>query len=70
MSSIQPVGSALRKAVRYVSDRLAEGDSLSLMEIVDRATLEFDLNPNQAEYLLRFYRTPGARGTKKGEPGT
>ncbi len=40
------------------------------MEIVDRATLEFDLNPNQAEYLLRFYRTPGARGTKKSEPGT
>ena len=70
MSSIQPVGSALRKSVRYVSDLLAEGDSVSLMEIVDRATLEFDLNPNQAEYLLRFYRTPGARETRKAEPGT
>lgn len=56
MSSSQPGDPALRKAIRYVSDGLGEDEPDSLLAIVQRATLRFDLNPKQAEYLVRFYR--------------
>ena len=64
MSSSQPGDPALRKAIRYVSDGLGEEKPDPLLEIVQRATLRFDLNPNQAEYLLRFYRAARDGGEK------
>ncbi len=56
MGSIHPDGESLRRAVRFVSDRLRDEPDAGIMSLVDEATLKFDLDPNAAEYLVRFYR--------------
>jgi hypothetical protein len=56
VAGIHPEGEALRRAVRFVSDALQEDEAAPLGKLVERATLRFDLNPNESEYLLRFYR--------------
>ncbi len=57
MSTIAPKGSGLREAIRYVSHQLGQESPEPLIQSIERATLRFDLNPNQAEYLLNFYRS-------------
>jgi hypothetical protein len=59
MTPLQPRGESLRRAVRHISARLQEDDPLPVARLVDEATLRFDLSPNEAEYLIRFY--PGAQ---------
>jgi len=69
MSTIAPKGAALREAVRYVSDGLGRENSDPLIQLVEHATLRFDLNPNQAEYLLRFYRSSSTPGDESPPGG-
>jgi hypothetical protein len=52
--SIQPVGEDLRKAVKWVSEERKYDPSRKLKEIVEEATLKFDLSPKGADYLARF----------------
>ncbi len=59
MSTILPRGESLRRAVRFVSDRLREENPPRLAALVSEATLRFDLKPNEGEYLIRFYRDAG-----------
>jgi len=66
MSTILPRGESLRRAVRFVSERLQEGDPPPLTALVNEATLRFDLKPNEGEYLIRFYRDVERRG-EEGE---
>ena len=66
MSSIHPRGESLRRAVRFVSERLQEGDPPPLTALVSEATLRFDLKPNEGEYLIQFYRDAKRRG-EEGE---
>jgi|ETNmetMinimDraft_26_1059896.scaffolds.fasta_scaffold684989_1 hypothetical protein len=61
MSSLQPDGTSLRKAIRFVSEGLQASQPERLSDLVQRAALKFDLDPNQAEYLHRFYRESTAR---------
>lgn len=62
MSDLQPRGEALRKAVRFVSERLGESPPPPVPRVVDEATLRFDLSPLDAEFLLRFCRERGSSG--------
>ena len=64
MSTILPRGESLRRAVRFVSERLQEGDPPPLTALVNEATLRFDLKPNEGEYLIPFYRDAERRGTE------
>ena len=66
MSSIHPRGESLRRAVRFVSERLQEEDPPPLATLVNEATLRFDLKPNEGDYLIQFYRDVERRG-KEGE---
>jgi hypothetical protein len=66
MSTILPRGESLRRAVRFISDRLQEEDPPPLAALVNEATLRFDLKPNEGEYLIQFYREAGRRG-EEGE---
>jgi hypothetical protein len=54
--SIHPQGESLRRAIRFVSEKLQEDADRALPPLVNEATLKFDLDPNQADYLTRFYR--------------
>jgi hypothetical protein len=56
MSQVLPKGETLRRAIRYISDRLREDENLSPMALVDEATLRFDLSPKDSEFLIGFYR--------------
>ena len=56
MSSIAPRGESLRRAVRFVSDGLREDPERPWGSLVQEASLRFDLDPAEAEYLARFYR--------------
>lgn len=56
VSEVQPRGEKLRRALRWVSERLQEQPERSRAALVDEAALRFDLAPKEAEFLLDFYR--------------
>jgi hypothetical protein len=53
-------GERLRKAVRWLSVRLAEGQPASL-KLVEEAAFRFDLSPLEEEFLLKEWLEGGAR---------
>jgi hypothetical protein len=65
MNAIPPRGESLRRAVRFVSQRLREEDPPPLAALVNEAMLRFDLKPNEGEYLIEFYREAGRRGEEE-----
>ncbi|MGH0035945.1 MAG: hypothetical protein ACQGVK_13040 [Myxococcota bacterium] len=54
MADLQPRGEALRKAVRFVSQKREDDPAGSVVAWVQEATVRFDLNPAQGEWLGRF----------------
>ena len=53
--SIMPEGDDLRKAVKWISEMIQKGTKKSKMELIDEASLKFDLKPNDEEFLIRCY---------------
>ena len=62
MSSIMPEGTAIRKAVQWISKTREEGNT-PITSLIDQACVRFNLSPKDAEFLNRFF-TEGA-GEKK-----
>jgi hypothetical protein len=56
MSTIQPEGEELRKAVKWISDERTYGDEKPLFKLIEEASLKFDLSPMDTEYLINFFR--------------
>ncbi len=54
MTTIMPEGEKIRKAVRWVSEKRQQEPDKSPSAIADEAILQFDLDPNESEYLIRF----------------
>ncbi|MBW2540074.1 MAG: hypothetical protein JRE27_10780 [Deltaproteobacteria bacterium] len=54
--SIQPEGEDLRKAVKWVSEERKYNPERSLKELIEAASLNFDLSPGDAEFLARFVK--------------
>jgi len=54
--SIYPDGENARRAVRWISDRLREDESLPVMRLVHQAIAQFDMSPKEGEELIAFYR--------------
>ena len=53
--SIQPEGEELRKATKWISDKLQYEKNQSLREVIEKACTRFNLSPKDAEYLMRFF---------------
>ncbi len=53
--SIQPQGEDLRKAVKWIADMLQDNADQPVMKLIEEASLKFDLNPNDQEFLIRCY---------------
>ena len=53
--SIQPEGEELRKATKWISDKLRYEANVSLAEAIEKACVKFDLSPKDAEFLMRFF---------------
>ena len=52
--SIQPEGENLRKAVKWISEERKYNPERSLKELIEAASLNFDLSPGDEEFLFRF----------------
>lgn len=56
---IQPEGEELRKATKWISDKLQYESKVSLAEAIEQACVKFDLSPKDAEFLMRFFSEKG-----------
>jgi len=55
MGTLQPQGEKLRKAVQWVSEERKKNAG-STMSLVDQAGIQFDLTPEDSEFLSRFFK--------------
>jgi hypothetical protein len=58
MSTIQPEGEDLRKAVKWISEERQYGPQKKVAKLIEEACLKFNLSPMDAEYLAKFLRDP------------
>ncbi len=56
MSTIQPKGEKLKKAVKWISEKRKQDPGISTGKLVDSASFQFDLSPKESEFLLRFLK--------------
>ena len=56
MSTLQPQGDKLKKAVQWISEKRKETPDINLTKLVDEAGFQFDLSPKDSEFLLRFVK--------------
>ena len=55
MSNVVPEGEELRKAVKCVSEMRLEDPSALLSDLVQKASLRFDLSPKDEGFLLNLF---------------
>jgi hypothetical protein len=56
MPTIYPEGERLRRAIRWISERLKEESSQPRKSLINEAITNFDLNPVESENLYKFYQ--------------
>ncbi len=56
MTTVQPEGEELRKAVKWISDERQYGADKTLIKLIEEAGLKFNLSPLDQEYLINFFR--------------
>ena len=56
MSTLQPQGDKLKKAVQWISEKRKETPDINPVKLVDEAGFQFDLSPKDSEFLLRFVK--------------
>ena len=56
MTTAQPEGENLRKAVKWISEERKYSAEKKPSQLIEEACLKFDLSPMDAEYLSRFLR--------------
>jgi hypothetical protein len=56
MSTIQPSGDKLKKAVKWISEKRKENPDINLSKLVDDAGFQFDLSLKDSQFLSRFVK--------------
>ncbi len=56
MSTILPENEKIRRAVRWISDQITENPGSPLQKWIEPAAIRFDLNPQETDFLIQFYR--------------
>jgi len=56
MSTLQPQGDKLKKAVKWISEKRKQNSDINLGKLVDDACFQFDLSPKDSQFLLRFVK--------------
>lgn len=54
--SIIPKNEAIRKAVKWISEQRQSHPDMPLAQLINQVTLRFDLNPNDSQFLINFYK--------------
>ena len=60
MTTVQPEGEEIRRAVKWISDERQYGAEKPLVKLIEEAGLKFNLSPADQEYLINFFRTEGS----------
>jgi len=56
MTTVQPQGEALKKAIQWISQERKKNPDINLAILVDKTAFQFDLSPKDSEFLLRFVK--------------
>jgi hypothetical protein len=56
MSTLQPQGEQLKKAIQWISEKRQKDPGVSPAKLVDEAGFRFDLSPKDCQFLLRFVK--------------
>jgi hypothetical protein len=56
MTTVQPQGDALKKAIQWISQERKKDPDINLALLVDKTAFKFDLSPKDSEFLLRFVK--------------
>jgi len=56
MTTVQPEGEDLRKAVKWISEERKYNPEAKASKLIEEACLKFDLSPMDAEYLQNFLK--------------
>ena len=56
MSTIQPQGEEIRKAVKWVSEERQAGTAQITSKLVEEAAVRFNLSPKDVEFLTKFVK--------------
>ena len=61
MTTIQPEGENLRRAVKWISEERKYGSRRKPAELIEEACLKFNLSPIEAEYLGKSFKQDHSR---------
>ena len=56
MSTIQPEGETIRKAVKWISDEHTYDHTKNIKQLIESAAIKFNLSPKETDYLVRFFK--------------
>jgi len=56
MTTIQPDGEMIRKAVKWISDERLSDSSKKNRQLIGDAAIHFNLSPKEVEYLDNFLK--------------
>jgi hypothetical protein len=54
MTTVQPEGDMIRKAVKWVSDELQDHPEENRHKLIEQASVKFNLSPKDFEYLQKL----------------
>jgi len=57
MTTIQPDGEMIRKAVKWISEERETEPSKNHQQMIEGAAIRFNLSPMEVEYLSNFLKT-------------
>jgi hypothetical protein len=56
MTTIQPQGEDIRKAVKWISEERQAGTAVDNNTLVEQAAVQFNLSPKDVEFLTKFVK--------------
>lgn len=60
MATIKPGSESLKKAITWISEQRKANPEKDVAKIAQEANIQFDLNPEDSEFVLRFVKDPDA----------
>ena len=55
MPTIVPQSESLKRAVKWLSEHLINGENQNMVKLLNDTILKFDLSPKDAEFLYQIY---------------
>ncbi len=65
MPTTMPEGTAVRKAVQWISKTREEGAKAPLATLIEQASIRFNLSPKDCDFLNRFFSEQLTSESKK-----